>query len=333
MTTIQLAHGGGGYLSHELVRTEILTRFGAGPLAGLPDAATLPNPGGPLVFTTDSFVVQPLFFPGGNIGELAVFGTANDIAVSGGRPLWLSLGLILEEGLPLDTLRRVLDSIQAAAARCQVEVVTGDTKVVRRGQCDGLYVNTAGLGVRLPGFSADRAPLRIGDALITSGPLGEHGAAVLAARGQIPLLNAPASDAGPVQFLVADIGAGAPAVRFMRDPTRGGAAAVLNEMIDGQPVGLLIDETRLPLTPAVAAVTELMGLDPLHLPSEGRILAVCDEAAAESILAAWRRRPEGAGACRIGTVTADAGRVILNTRTGGRRLVDQPRGELLPRIC
>lgn len=333
MKTIQLAHGGGGFLTHELIRTEILSRFGEGPLASLPDAATLPHSGDHLIFTTDSFVVQPLIFPGGDIGDLAVYGTANDLAVCGGRPRWISLALILEEGLPLATLRKILDSVQRAVQRCQISVVTGDTKVVPRGQCDGLYLNTAGIGECLPGFKTGAASLRPDDVVLTSGTLGDHGAAVVVARGQIPLLNGPRSDTGPVQYLVQALGPWASSIRFMRDPTRGGAAAVLNEMIETQPVGLRIDEKDLPIDPAVRAVAELMGLDPLHLPSEGRILAVCAPDAVESVLAAWRALPEGRGACRIGRVTGDAGRVILNTLAGGKRLVDQPRGELLPRIC
>jgi hydrogenase expression/formation protein HypE len=333
METIQLAHGGGGYLTHELIRAEILSRFGNGPLAHLPDGATLPNPGGTLIFTTDSFVVQPLFFPGGDIGELAVYGTANDIAVCGGRPLWLSLAMILEEGLPLATLRRVLDSIQRATTRCDITIVTGDTKVVPKGQCDGLYLNTAGIGVRRPGFQPGVNTLRTGDVILVSGTLGDHGAAVLAARGQVPLLNGPRSDTGPVQNLVESIGTHAPHIRFMRDPTRGGLAAVLNEIVEGLPLGIRMEEAALPLTPEVRAVAELMGLDPLHLPSEGRIVAVCAPEAADAILASWRTLPEGRDACRIGQVTGDAGRVILMTLAGGKRLVDQPRGELLPRIC
>jgi hydrogenase expression/formation protein HypE len=333
METIQLAHGGGGYLTHELIRSEILSRFGAGPLASLPDGATLANPGGTLIFTTDSFVVQPLFFPGGDIGELAVYGTANDIAVCGGRPLWLSLAMILEEGLPLANLRRVLDSVQRAATRCDISIVTGDTKVVPKGQCDGLYLNTAGIGILRPGFQIGANTLRCGDVILVSGTLGDHGAAVLAARGQVPILNGPCSDTGPVQYLVQSIGKNAPAIRFMRDPTRGGLAAVLNEMTEGLNVGIRIEEGALPLTPEVQAVAELMGLDPLHLPSEGRIVTVCAPEAADAILDAWQTLPEGRGSCRIGQVTGEAGRVILMTLAGGKRLVDQPRGELLPRIC
>lgn len=333
--TIQLAHGGGGRLSRDLIAASILTRFGNGPLAGLPDGAVLAAPEGRLVFTTDSFVVSPLEFPGGNIGHLAVHGTVNDIAVCGGAPQWLSLAMILEEGLPIDLLHRVLDSVREAADACGVTVATGDTKVVARGQCDGIYLNTAGIGACIDGFSLDPSAIREGDAVLVSGPLADHGMAVLAAREHIDIANGPVSDTGPVHALVAAIGDQAGAVRFMRDPTRGGAAAVLNEIVEDQPCGILIEETALPFSPGVRAVSELLGLDPLHAASEGRLLAVCNREAATRILARWRLLPEGREAVCIGTVTteAGAGRVVMETCMGGRRRVDVPRGELLPRIC
>jgi hydrogenase expression/formation protein HypE len=330
---IQLAHGGGGRLTRELIEEEIVPRFGNGPLRGLPDGATLPSPGERLVFTTDSFVVQPLEFPGGNIGDLAVHGTVNDLAVCGGEPRWLSLALILEEGLPIATLRRILDSVRAAADACGVTVATGDTKVVARGQCDGLYVNTAGLGRALPEFQLGAERLCEGDCVLVSGTLADHGMAVLAARQGLDFVAGPASDTGPVHRLVLglrDLGA---SVRFMRDPTRGGAAATLNELVEGRPVGIALRECDLPLAPATRAVSEMLGIDPLHAASEGRVLAVCAPDAAPEILRRWRALPEGAGAVRLGTVTRDKGRVILETLAGGRRLVDVPRGELLPRIC
>ena len=331
--TILLAHGGGGQLARELIRDEILSRFGGGQLAGLPDGATLPNPGADLVFTTDSFVVQPIEFPGGNIGSLAVHGTVNDIAVCGGEPLWLSLALIVEEGLPLATLRRVLDAVRDAAARCAVAVVTGDTKVVARGQCDGLYLNTAGLGRKLPGFELSPARIRPGDRVLTSGPLGDHGAAVLAARQGIDIENGPRSDSAPVHRLALAIRALAPHIRFMRDPTRGGAAAVLNEVVEDGAVGLALREQDIPLSAGTRAVAELLGLDPLHVASEGRLLLVCAPEAAPLILDAWQAMDEGREAAVIGEATGRAGRVVLETVTGGMRLVDVPRGELLPRIC
>lgn len=332
--TIQLAHGGGGRLSADLVRDEILTRFGNGPLAGLPDAASLPEVAAPLVFSTDGFVVQPLEFPGGTIGDLAVHGTVNDLAVCGARPRWLSLALVLEEGLPLALLRRVLDRVRDAAAACGVEVATGDTKVVRRGQADGIYITTAGIGERLPGFSLDRRALREGDCVLVSGPLGDHGMAVLAARERIDFRPGPSSDTGPVHRLVAAMAPHAAAVRFLRDPTRGGLAAVANEAVETLPVGIELDEEALPYAAPTRAVAEVLGIDLLHVACEGRVVAICDPAVAGAVLGAWRSLPEGRGAAAVGRITArDAGRVVMATAMGGRRLVDWPQGELLPRIC
>jgi len=331
--TIQLAHGGGGHLSRILVEEEILPRFGEGPLAPLPDAALLPSVRGDLLFTTDGFVVKPLEFPGGDIGSLAVHGTVNDIAVSGGKPLWLSLSLILEEGLPLALLRRILDSVKEAAQRAEVAICTGDTKVVARGECDGLFITTAGLGARRDGFRLDRATLRAGDCILVSGSVGDHGMAVLAAREQLALTHGPLSDSAPVNRLVDALAPRAGQVRFMRDPTRGGLAAVLNELVHGQPVGLEVRESDIPMAAAARSVAELLGIDLLHAASEGRMVLACAPEAANSILAAWRALPEGAGAAIIGHVTTTAGKVVLRTLSGGGRLVDWPRGELLPRIC
>ena len=332
-TVVQLAHGGGGRLTRELIERMIVPRFGSGPLKGLPDGATLPSPGDRLVFTTDSFVVQPLEFPGGCIGDLAVHGTVNDLAVCGGEPKWLSLALIIEEGLPFAVLGRVLDAVRVAADECGVTVATGDTKVVARGQCDGLYINTAGIGRAMPEFTLGMERIREGDCVLVSGTLADHGMAVLAARQGIDFINGPRSDTGPVHRLVAavrDLGA---AVRFMRDPTRGGAATVLNEMVEGRTIGILLKERDLPLAPATRAVSEMLGIDPLHAASEGRMILVCAPEAVAEILSRWRAMPEGAGAVLLGTVSRDKGRVVLETVTGGRRLVDVPRGELLPRIC
>lgn len=337
--SIQLAHGGGGRLSRELIHNEILTRFGDGPLKGLPDAATLPAMPGRIVLTTDSYVVRPLEFPGGTIGRLAVHGSVNDVAVTGGLPRWLTLGLILEEGLELSLLRRVLDDVRAAADECGVVIATGDTKVVARGECDGMYINTAAVGEALPEFTLGPDRIRNGDCVLVSGPLGDHGAAVLAAREGIDIANGPVSDTAPVHRLVLAARDQARAVRFMRDPTRGGLAAVLNEMVDGREVGISIDAALLPVSASVQAVSEMIGLDPLHIACEGRVALVCAADAADAILARWKNLPEGRGAVRIGSVTdkvgttGAAGRVVMKTLTGGYRLVDVPRGELLPRIC
>ena len=331
--TVQLAHGGGGGLARELIDREIVARFGDGPLAGLPDAARLPSPPGDLIFTTDSFVVQPMEFPGGNIGSLAVHGTVNDLAVSGGNPLWISLALIMEEGLPLELLRRILDSVKSAADNCGVTVATGDTKVVGRGQCDGLYINTAGIAGAIPGFSLSPSSISRGDHVVVSGPLGDHGMAVLASRQGIDIENGPDSDSGPVHRLVAAARPWAESVRFMRDPTRGGLAAVLNEAVENRDVGVLLQQDKIPLSIGASAVSELLGMDPLHVASEGRAVAFCAPEASQHILKAWRSLPEGKGSVMIGTVDDQSGLVVMETVAGGRRLVDTPRGELLPRIC
>ena len=332
-TVIQLAHGGGGRLTRELIENMIVPRFGSGPLSGLPDGATLPSPGDRLVFTTDSFVVQPLEFPGGCIGDLAVHGTVNDLSVCGGEPKWLSLALIIEEGLPLTVLGRVLDAVRAAADDCGVTVATGDTKVVARGQGDGLYINTAGIGRAMPEFTLGMERIREGDCVLISGTLADHGMAVLAARQSIDFINGPQRDTGPVHRLVSAVRGLGASVRFMRDPTRGGAATVLNEMVEGRAFGILLKERDLPLAPATRAVSEMLGIDPLHAASEGRLILICAPDVAPEILNRWRALPEGAGAVCLGTVSHDKGRVILETLAGGRRLVDVPRGELLPRIC
>ena len=337
-TVIELAHGGGGRLSRDLVRAEILPRFGDGPLQSLPDGATLPSPGEKLVFTTDSYVVQPIEFPGGNIGHLAVHGTVNDLAVCGAAPLWLSLGLILEEGLSFALLRRVLDAVRDAAAACGVCVVTGDTKVVGRGQCDGLFLNTSGIGRLLPGFDLSQAHVRPGDRVLVSGPVGDHGMAVMASRHGMDVSRGPVSDTAPVHRLVQSMLPYAASIRFMRDPTRGGLAAVLNEIVEDLPVEILVEEAAVPLSPGVRSLSELLGLDPFHVASEGRMLAICAPAAAPAVLEAWKTLPEGKDAAMIGSVKAvpsgrGAGRVVLHTVTGGSRLIDVPRGELLPRIC
>lgn len=332
--TIQLAHGGGGRLTADWIRARVLSRFGEGPLASLPDAATVRCGGESIVFTTDSYVVSPLEFPGGDIGCLAVHGTVNDLAVAGARPQWLSLALILEEGLPLSTADRILDSIKTCADRCGVTVATGDTKVVERGRGDGMYINTAGIGTRHDGFELSLDRVEPGDLLIVSGPVGDHGMAVMAAREGIDIRPGPVSDTGPVHRLTAAITECAPrAVRFMRDPTRGGVAAVVNEMVHGRTWGLAIEETSLPTWPATRAAAEMLGIDLLNVACEGRVLALVDAASAEDILAYWRGLPEGEAAVIIGRVTDEAGRAVLETVTGGRRLIDVPLGENLPRIC
>ncbi|MBN2530577.1 MAG: hydrogenase expression/formation protein HypE [Deltaproteobacteria bacterium] len=332
---ILLGHGGGGLLTRSLIDDEIVSRFGQGPLKGLPDGALLPAMKGRLVFSTDSFVVSPGFFPGGNIGDLAVHGTVNDVAVSGAKPMWLSLALIIEEGYAISDLRKILDAIKAAADDCQVQIVTGDTKVVRRGQCDGIYINTAGIGELIDGFDLNPNAIRPGDKVIVSGNLGDHGMAVMAAREGLGTGRLK-SDSAPVHRLVQSILDVADKIRFMRDPTRGGMAATLNEVVADRDVGVLLDENRLPFSLEARGLSEMLGFDLLHVASEGRMMCVCDGAIANDVVNRWQTLPEGANACIIGEVKQDSGmngRVVLETAIGGRRVVDVPQGELLPRIC
>jgi hydrogenase expression/formation protein HypE len=330
---ILLSHGSGGRMSRELIVQEIVSRFGEGSLRALPDAATLVLEPRSLVFSTDSFVVTPLFFPGGNIGDLAVYGTVNDIAACGGRPLWLALSMILEEGLELETLRQVLDSVRDAAKRCNVAVVTGDTKVVRRGQCDGMYLTSAGIGELIAGFELGENKIQPGDVVLASGTLGDHGMAVMAVREGIQFKDGPVSDTGPVHGLVLSLAELSREVRVMRDPTRGGAASVLNELVFGRKVDILLEEKSLPISGNTHAVAELLGFDLLHVASEGRLIAICGREAAGGIIKKWHALPEGKDAAVIGTVLEGEGRVAINTLVGGKRLVTVPEGELLPRIC
>lgn len=332
--TIQLAEGSGGRASGAWVHDEILSRFGDGPLAGLGDATHLPPLAHAPVLTTDSYVVRPLEFPGGNIGDLAVYGTVNDLAVSGARPLWLTLGLILEEGTERATVRRVLDAVREAAVCSGVQIVTGDTKVVNHGSCDALFINTAGLGEKLPTFDLGRHRIRAGDAVLVSGTLGDHGIAVMAARESIGMGEGPRSDTASVFGLVEALQPWSHAVAFMRDPTRGGLAAVLNEAVAGLSLGILLEEASLPFAPPTAAVAELLGLDLLTVACEGRAVVICRPDVADSILSAWHERPDGHSAARIGSVTTDLhSAVSMHTLAGGQRWVDVPQGELLPRIC
>ena len=330
---IQIAHGGGGRLSSQLIDEEIVSRFGQGPLNGLPDAATLPEIKGKIIYSTDSYVVNPIEFPGGNIGNLAVHGTVNDVSVAGGKPLWLSMGLILEEGLELDTLRKVLDTIKTSAEECGVKIVTGDTKVVAKGQCDKIFINTSGIGEAISGFTLNKTNINPGDKVIVSGTIGDHGMAILTAREGINIENGPKSDTASVHRLVQTAAEFAKDVKFMRDPTRGGVSTVLNEIVEDQSFGIILDDEQIPVSSGTHSISEMLGIDPLTLACEGRMLLICSDNVAEIILKKWHSLPEGTGAKIIGEITKDPGRVILKTITGGTRLVDVPLGELLPRIC
>ena len=324
---VTLAHGAGGKASRALVEQVFLPELDNPLLAPLADAALLDVKGTRLAFTTDSFVVRPLFFPGGDIGSLAVNGTVNDLAVSGARPLALSAGLVIEEGFPVADLRRIAASLARAAATAGVAVAAGDTKVVERGSADGVFVNTSGVGVVAPRVQLGPERVQPGDRVLVSGPIGDHGIAVLAARGdlklELDLVSDCASVLRPAQRLLA-LG---DAVRVMRDPTRGGLATTLNELATG--VSIVLDEQALPVRPAVQGACEILGLDPLYIANEGKIVAIVAPEVADAARAALGRR-----AVVIGEVRADdPGLVLLETAVGGNRVVDMLVGDPLPRIC
>ncbi|HJO95179.1 MAG TPA: hydrogenase expression/formation protein HypE [Victivallales bacterium] len=330
---IQIAHGSGGKLSSQLIDSEIVSRFGEGPLKGLPDAAMLEGFKNNIIFSTDSYVVHPIEFPGGNIGNLAVHGTVNDVSVAGGKPKWLSLGVILEEGLSVKTFQKILDTIKLSAKECGVKIVTGDTKVVAKGQCDGIYINTAGIGEAIEGFNLDKNLIKENDCIIVSGNIGDHGMAVLSAREGINIENGPLSDTGSVHRLVQNIQPYAKNIKFMRDPTRGGIASVLNEIVSNTEIGAILDSQKIPVAPGTNSISEILGIDILSVACEGRMLLICSESVSKDILNEWHKFPEGKNAAVIGKINSDKGRVTLSTVTGGTRLVDVPMGELLPRIC
>ncbi|MBC9715929.1 hydrogenase expression/formation protein HypE [Streptomyces sp. TRM66268-LWL] len=328
-----LGHGAGGRLTAELFDALVLPALGGVPGAALEDAALLPGQD-ELVLSTDSFVVSPLVFPGGDIGSLAVHGTVNDLAMRGAMPLALSLAVIAEEGLPLAELRSVLVSAGKAARDAEVPVITGDTKVVGRGACDKLFLNTTGIGRRIPGLDPSATRARAGDAVLLSGPIGLHGTAVLSTREGLGFATDLASDSRPLHRLVKALAPCGGDLHVLRDPTRGGVAATLNEIAQASAVTVEIEERSLPVPPAVASACDLLGLDPLIVANEGCLVAFVTAEAAGRALAALRSLPEGAGAVRIGEVTAGpAGRVVLRTLVGARRVVDMPLGEQLPRIC
>jgi hydrogenase expression/formation protein HypE len=290
--------------------------------------------GGRLAFTTDSYVVSPLFFPGGDIGDLAVNGTVNDLAVSGARPLWLSAGFILEEGFPVADLERIVGSMAAAAERAGVQIVTGDTKVVQRGKADGCYVNTAGVGVIERPGELGVATARPGDVVIVSGPVGEHGITIMLARGELDIESEVTSDTAPLNGLVERLLDAAPGVRGLRDATRGGVATICNEVARAAGVAVVLEEEAVPVRPDVRGACELLGIDPLYVACEGRLVAVVDGDQVEAAMAALRSHPLGEGAAVIGRVRDDPpGLVLLKTSFGGTRIVDLLVGDPLPRIC
>ncbi|MGE5691833.1 MAG: hydrogenase expression/formation protein HypE [Pseudomonadota bacterium] len=331
---VTLAHGAGGKATRTLVEELFAASFANEALAPLGDSAVVAPPPGRLAVTTDAYVVKPSFFPGGDIGSLAVSGTVNDLAMAGARPLWLSAGFVLEEGLPLDDLRRVVASMAAVAREAGVAIACGDTKVVERGKADGLYVTTAGIGTIADGVELSPARVRPGDRVICSGTLGDHGMAVLVARGDLELEVELESDAAPVHELVAGLLELGPALRWLRDPTRGGAATALNELAAAGGVCVRLDEQALPIRPQVAAACEILGIDPLYVANEGKLLAVVAPEAADAAVASLRARELGREAAVVGTIAdAPEGLVVLETALGGTRIVDVLVGDPLPRIC
>jgi hydrogenase expression/formation protein HypE len=331
---VLLGHGSGGLLMAELLKDVVGPALGtSGPLE---DAAVVaPTGGGDLVLSTDSFVVTPRFFPGGDIGSLAVHGTVNDLAMRGAQPVALTLAYILEEGLPLAELRRVTDSVAAAAREAGVPVLTGDTKVVERGTADGLYVTTTGLGIRPRGVEVSATRGRPGDAVVLSGPIGLHGTAILSARENLGFESEIVSDSRPLHRLVADmLAAGGDGVHVLRDPTRGGLATALNELAASSGVAVELVDADVPVPGNVAAACDLLGLDPMHVANEGCLVALVDAGVADAVVAAMRARPEGREACVVGHVTdGRPGLVTSRTLVGSSRVVSVLMGEQLPRIC
>jgi hydrogenase expression/formation protein HypE len=336
---ITLAHGGGGKAMRDLIEDVFLGAFDNPALATLEDQARFPlaqltAQGDRLAFTTDTYVVDPLFFPGGDIGSLAVAGTVNDLAVCGARPLYLSCGFVLEEGLEVQVLRSVVASMQRVALLAGVSIVTGDTKVVERGAADKLFINTAGIGVVPAGVSISAGNARPGDAVLVNGTLGDHGAAILIARKQLALKSDVTSDCQPLASLIAAMLHACPSIRCLRDATRGGVATVLNEFSVSSDVGIAITESAIPMREDVRGACEILGLDPLYLANEGKLVAVVPAGDAAGVLAAMRAHPAGRQAAIIGEVAErPAGVVVLHTTFGGDRIVDMLVGEQLPRIC
>ncbi len=331
---VDMTHGSGGKAMAQLVRELFAAAFANPYLDQGNDQAAFDVPGGRMVMTTDGFVVSPLFFPGGDIGSLAVHGTVNDVAMAGAVPLHLTAGFIIEEGFPLADLKRVVESMAAAAREAGVAIVSGDTKVVERGKGDGLFITTTGIGMVPPGVapSGDRA--RPGDVILVSGTMGDHGVAIMSTRDNLGFETAILSDSAALNGLVATMVAAVPDVHVLRDPTRGGLATTLNEIAHQSGVGMRLRESDIPVRAQVAAACELLGLDPLYAANEGKLIAICTEEECDRLLSVMRDHPLGRDAARIGCVVEDPHRFVqMETRFGGRRIVDWLTGEQLPRIC
>ena len=330
---ILLAHGSGGKLSHDLVEKTLVPPFG-NPIIDKMDDAAVFDLSGRIAFTTDSYVVSPLFFPGGDIGKLAVCGTINDLAMCGASPLYLSLSLIIEEGLSLSELEKIISSIQQVAVDAGVKVVTGDTKVVNQGSSDKLFINTAGIGIIPPGVDISGSNAVPGDKIILSGAIGDHGIAIMSQREGLRFKIPVESDCAPLNSLVADMLASSDHIHCLRDPTRGGLATSLNELASQSGVGIEIEEDKIPVHQSVNAACELLGFDPLYVANEGKLVAIVSPAHTEEILNVMKQNRYGSESAIIGeVVTEHPGRVIMKVILGASRIVDMLTGELLPRIC
>jgi len=331
---ILLDHGSGGKMSHRLTTEVLLPMFDNPVLSRLEDGAVLDVQGQRLAFSTDTYTVDPIFFPGGDIGDLAVNGTVNDLAMCGASPLFLSVGLILEEGLAFSDLQRILQSMKAAAAAAGVQVVTGDTKVVPSGAADKIFINTSGIGLLHPHIQVSGDGARPGDRILLSGSIADHGATILTRREKIHFDSAVRSDTAPLNHMVKKMFMASRDIHVLRDPTRGGLGTALNEIALQSKVGMRIEEDSLPVKKEVAGICELLGFDPLYLANEGKLVAIVSAEHADRVLAAVRRDAFGKDACIVGEVVADhPGRVLMKTRIGGSRIVDMLAGEQLPRIC
>ncbi len=332
--TILLSHGSGGSLMHRLIDEVFVTGFGAAGTPALDDAASLDVAGGRVAMSTDTYVVSPLFFPGGDIGRLAVCGTVNDVATSGARPLYLSVGFVLEEGLPIEDLKRVLVSMRDAAEEAGVRIVTGDTKVVERGHGDGMYINTTGLGVLAEGVDLSGSHCRPGDVVLLSGTLGDHGITVVSTREGLEFSTDLRSDAAPLNHMVAVTLDAAPDARCFRDPTRGGLASTLNELASASGVSITVDELAVPVHDQVRGACEMLGYDVFQVANEGKMVTVVPADQAEAALSAMRSAPYGEEAAIIGEVgESPAGKAYVRTSFGATRIMDMLVGEQLPRIC
>jgi hydrogenase expression/formation protein HypE len=333
---ILLSHGNGGRLMHELIESVFIRHFGNTILRQQTDSAVLDLQGSTIAFTTDSFVVDPIFFPGGDIGKLAVCGTVNDLAVSGAKPLYLSVSFIIEEGLPMEELERIVISMADEAKKAGVTIVTGDTKVVNRGKCDKIFINTSGIGALDKKYRSigKGTGIRAGDRILINGNIGDHGMAVMNARESFNFKSSVTSDCCSLNSFIGKILANSSLVKFMRDPTRGGVATVMNELVQNSKFGIELEESAIPVSEGVRGMCEILGYDPLFIANEGKVIIVAGEEESDRILQLMKSDQLGGKSSIIGTVTDDhRGKVVLKTATGGKRIVDALTGDQLPRIC